>query len=33
LVGIKFQVLKRARERIKKGDKFAANARTGVREQ
>jgi hypothetical protein len=33
VVGITSQVFKRAPERIEKGDKFAANASGGVREQ
>jgi hypothetical protein len=33
LVGITSQVFKRTFERIEKGDKFAANASGGVREQ
>jgi hypothetical protein len=33
VVGIKSQVFKTARERIEKGDKFAANASGRVRQQ
>jgi hypothetical protein len=33
VVGIKSQVFKRARERIDKGDKFAANTSGRVRQQ